>query len=322
MRQLRYAEAVMKYGPRAAGYAIGQFNSDWAQTTAWAGLPYLYPPLAFFFFVPIAAIWSTVFAAKLALTLIEAVNALLCWKITGKRWIAVLYFACPISIWYASREGQYEPVQNLLAMLAIYFLPTRLPLAIGLLILAVQTKITSGALLPLFLYHIVRQPRAGQIRCLIVAAIACLPGLIALHYYPWITNLGKAPLPLNSYFWNPWGYKCSGAHLPELILHQTVSYLLLIILIAGLIRSNYRIAYVAPLLFIIFIKTFSNMMGWYMIVWVPLVLPIRERWVRTACLLVWPFMDIDALIYGPTTLAEKPLLDQIQRGMLSVFQKV
>src|SRR5690242_19343523 len=101
VRHLRYAEAMLRHGPRVAGMTIEQIDPAWVETTVWPKLAYLYPPVTFLFFLPIAAVSPTVFAAKLVLTVIEGINAVLCWRITGERWIGVLYWACPVSIWEA-----------------------------------------------------------------------------------------------------------------------------------------------------------------------------------------------------------------------------
>lgn len=322
VRHMLYAEAFLEHGPRVAAMTPTEINPQWHWTTVWPDTPYLYPPLAFPFFILVVLISQTAFAAKLLLTIMEGINAWLCWKISGKKWIGIIYFVGPISIWHVSRNGQYEPVQNLLALLALYFLPLRPAMALGLLVLAVQTKITSAALLPLVLWHVLYQKRQVRDRAFLAAIVASVPGLVGLYYYPWISNLGIRALPLNSYFWNPWGFKCSAASLPELILHQTVSYSILMVLLYGVWRSKYRIAYVAPLIFIVFIKTCANINGWYLILWIPLVLPIRESRARAVCVLLWLVMDFNSLMLGLTTIAHKPMLDMVERGMLSVFQRV
>src|SRR5882672_5573126 len=89
-RHLYSGLVVLKHGLASAGQPLVS-SFPGAAGVAWAGLPYNYPICALTFFTAIAAIMPTIFFAKLSLTAMEGINALLVTKITGRRWLGLLY---------------------------------------------------------------------------------------------------------------------------------------------------------------------------------------------------------------------------------------
>jgi hypothetical protein len=89
-RHLYTGLVVLKHGLASAGRPLVD-SFPGAGGVAWAGLPYNYPIFALTFFTALAAIMPTIFFAKLSLTAVEAVNAILVSRITGSRWLGFLY---------------------------------------------------------------------------------------------------------------------------------------------------------------------------------------------------------------------------------------
>ena len=109
VRHLLHSFHVLDEGLAAAGVPLQELDPDLAGST-WSAFPYNYPPVTLAFFVLIAALAPAVTAAKVALTVIEALNAWLLARVTGNRWLGLLYWASPVSIWWVSGEGQFEPL--------------------------------------------------------------------------------------------------------------------------------------------------------------------------------------------------------------------
>lgn len=323
VRHMYYAKSILRLGPHAASLTLIDINPGWRHVT-WPWQPYIYPPLALLFFLLFAATWPTIFAIKLTLTLIEAANAILIARLTRNRWAGMIYWLCPISIYWVCHQAQFEPVQNLFTLLALLFLPRHLPAALALLLLAVQTKVTAILLLPLFLLRINRQPTRTQAITLLIGLLALTPLFIGEHYYPFISNFLQynTSNDVSSYFWNPWDPVCS--HIPfwQLFPHELISDVLIVILFLGLLRSRNRAAYIAPLLFLATAKFHKNMMVWYMLVWPCFVVPIAEKWVQNICLILWPLLDVVSIMYVFTNAHEVLPKGMAMNHIFSVFQRL
>ncbi len=307
VRHLLYGLLVAERGVEVAGAPLGALSDAWPPTP-WIGLPYNYPPLALGFFTAAAAVWPTVFFAKLALTAVEAVNAWLVARVTGERWLGVLYFACPASIWWVSREGQFEGLQNLLALAALLLLRRgRAPAAFAALALAIQVKVTAGALLPVFAVIAWREHRDRVPVAALAFVAAFVPTAFAASQYPVVSQVFgmSAPLTYNPYWWNPAAADVFAWNPGWLIAcNQLASYGLLaaVVVLAARAPAADRVTYLAPLLWLGFLKLHGNVEFWYVLVFPTLVLPIADPRVRRALLLAWPLLDVRSfvqLITGP-----------------------
>ena len=97
VRNLIYGVLVTQYGFSASTEALTHFSSTWSDIS-WADFPYSYPPVALAFFALIATVSPTVFAVKLALTTLEALNAAAIARLCRSRSLGLLYWASPMSI--------------------------------------------------------------------------------------------------------------------------------------------------------------------------------------------------------------------------------
>lgn len=316
VRNLLYGLAVGAHGPALAGQPLVEISSLW-RTAPWAQLPYNYPPLTLAFFSAVAALSPTVFAAKLALTALEAGNAWLLAQTTGSRWLGVVYWASPMSIWWVSREGQFEPLQTLFTLLAL-LAATRAPLAAGAALgLAISVKMTAAALLPWLAYTLWK---AGPRACALGAgglALACLPALAAELSYGGISNVFRfsAPLVYNPYYWD-WTARMFSWNPGWLIAaNQLASYGSLAALIALAVRSRRPLAFAAPIAFVLFCKLHTNVQFWYFVYLPALLVPIPNPAWRFALIALCPLLDVRSSL----ELALGPFAQRGFRGLPSVF---
>lgn len=298
VRHLLYGDLVWRHGPSVAAEPLIALPYQFP-LHHWIDLPYSYPVGALAFFTLLAGVWPTLLFAKLALTALEALNAWFVWRLTGRRWMALVYWAAPVSLFWVSHEGQFEPLQNLFVFAALFVLPRRPAAGGALLALAVQVKLTAVVALPWAIVDAIRRDRplgrwvAGGF------LLGLLPTLAAQPFYPAALQplLFSRMLELNPYFWDAFDPEMFTWNPPWLIaLHALASCAVLFILIAGMLRSTDRWAYVAPLLFVLFAKTATQFQFWYWIVWPPLLLPIPEPRIRRWLWFLYPLLDISAWI--------------------------
>lgn len=264
VRHVLYGVAVDQQGVAAAGIPLKVLSGAWSHV-AWARFPYSYPPVALAFFALIASISPSVFAAKLALTLIEAGNACLISKLTRSRVLGLLYWASPLSIWWVSREGQFEPLQSFFMLLAIAAAFERQFVSGVALALAASVKVTAGALVP-WLAGVI-WPRGWRARGLAVLglAVGLAPAIVSEVMYGGISNVMRysSLLIYNPYFWNPWADLFTGNTPLQIAANEIASYGLLVTLIALAFRSRNWLPFIAPIAFVVFCKTHTNVQFWY-----------------------------------------------------------
>jgi len=298
VRHLLYGLLVGSQGTAAAGSALMELAPAWPPTP-WAHVPYNYPPLALAFFTGVSSISATVFFAKLALTAVEGVNAYLVARLTKERWLGLLYLACPVSVWWISREGQFEALQNLFALLALLALKRRPALAFAALALAIQVKLTAGALLPLLVVVAWRDHRERLPVCALAFVAAFLPTAVAAASYPAVEQVFaySAPMTYNPYYWDLRAGDVFAWNPGWLIAaNQVATWGMAALLVVLAVRSDHRIAYLAPLVWLAFLKAHGNVEFWYVAVFPTLVLPVAEPRARRALLLLWPLLDVRSLI--------------------------
>ncbi len=273
----------------------------------WSWLPYNYPAMALAFFTALAALSPTLLAGKLALTLIEAANALLAWKITDSRWTGLLVWASAPSIWWVSREGQFEPLQNLFVLAALLALRRgRTGAAWTLLLLAVQTKVTAVVLVPWFLRELVRDPTRA--RAAAVGALAgLLPTALASAAYPAVANVFRHAAPLAV---SPWGIPALGMSPPPPTWTSLMHVLALAglaavvaVLVVGARRATDRWAYVAPAAFLAALLVAGQAQPWYVLLLPAFLVPVADARVRNAAIAATLLMDPSswARVFGGDT---------------------
>ena len=303
LRHLLYGLLVNRVGLSSAAHSLVEFSPAFANIS-WAGLPYNYPALTLLFFSLVAAILPTLFFARLCLTLLEGLSAIFIYGTTGERWLALIYWASPLSIWWTSREGQFEALQNVLVFLALYLLKRRPALAFVALGLAVQVKLSALFLLPLFILA----ERGNGPRQVLVGlggfVTSMAPTAFASLYYPALAQMKySAPLLYNPYYWNFLNRAMFSWNPNWMIwVDQIGSYGILALLVAWFLRSKDRAAYLAPIAFLLACKWHKNVQFWYMQLFPSFALPISERRLRLALFLALPLLDIYSLAmlwYGP-----------------------
>lgn len=299
-RHLVYGVLVGQRGPEVAAKPLAAISPRF-EAISWSVLPYNYPVLALVFFTIVSAISPTLFFGRFALTLVEVVNAGLIKEITGSRWLATLYWISPISIWWVSREGQFEPLQNLFVLVALWALNgKRWRTAIILLTLAVQVKVLAIFFYPWFLYRIARISRQHLASSFLWIAVASLPTIVThLFFYPTLAYVLalSAPLTYNPYYWNFFRQDIlhGGARFFQLI-HAGLSYGFLAEFTRRLLVGPQRWSAIAPFLFLLFVKLHTNVLFWYWLIWLPFLLPFKNRRLLWISFLLYPFLELNSFV--------------------------
>lgn len=297
VRNLLYGIAVREWGLGAAARPLADLSQAW-RAASWSSLPYNYPPVTLAFFALVSAISPTVFFAKAVLTLVEAANGVLVARLTGSRPLGLLYWASPASIWWVSREGQFEPLQSLFSLLALLALP-RFAFAAGVsLALAIQVKLTAVVLAPWIAHRCWRaSPRALRLAAL-GFALGLLPSVYAELRWGALTNVLRfsAPLAYNPYYWN-WTADMFSWNPGWLVFcDEVASYGMLAALVTYAIRTRGAWTVAAPIAFLALCKLHTNVQFWYFLLLAPLLVPIEDRRWRFALIAAVPLLDVGAAV--------------------------
>ncbi|MEW6235291.1 MAG: hypothetical protein AB1656_07885 [Candidatus Omnitrophota bacterium] len=291
----------------------------------WPNHEYPYPAVTLLFYAAVAKVWACIFFAKLVFTLIDFINAWLVYKVTDDRICALLYFFYPICLWYVSREGEFEPLVNFFMLLALWMQRRRHSSALFFLSLAVQTKLFPIFLLPWMLAQILRLPKRKILACAVWGAAGWLPSAMAAlnsHYLEHLFSPGYVPIS-NTISW---------AILHPDLLGFTPFWLALAHFIAGVIfagasfycirQENRFLPYLAPLVFVTFVK--SNPIGqfWYMILTPVFCLTVENpRHRRLLMALSWLFSLRSSLsiLIGPFAYQNpRPVYEILQKAMFGI----
>ena len=233
LRYIGFGKEFWKYGLTIYNYPTKHFvGTPYAQH--WPTMHFIYPALAMLFFALISKIWPALFFGKLVLTAIEGLNAFLIWKISDDRLLALLYYISPASLWWVSREGQYEPLLVLFGLIALYLLSRRPKWAYLNLALAIQTKYTPGFLLPYFL-----RKKIGWRESLffIVGFIPSILFTLRSEYIFRIFTTGYMATNCNSYTWNIFdAEKLCGTPFWLVVVNALLTYGMLILCLVFAIR--------------------------------------------------------------------------------------
>lgn len=308
VRHLIQGLVVLKHGLASAGTSLTAYYPQlWP--LPFATEPYHYPVVTLLFFTGIAALSPSVYFAKLALTLVVATNAVMLYKLTRQAWVATLYWCYPASIWWVSREGQFEPLQELFVFAALLTQSRSIIAAFALLALAVQTKLTAVLLLPVLLWRARRQDPSERLRrtlsrALLGMTVGLSPTLIALRYYPsldWLT--AGAPLRYNPYYFKPFAAEMFLWHPPWLVAwNQLASYGLLLALIVLGWRLRRRVEFAGAALFVGLCKVVTQAQFWYLLLLPSFFSVISQSRVRLLLFALLPLLELRStseLALGP-----------------------
>lgn len=299
LRQVAWGSHVARDGLAIASQPLASLNPGLAHVP-FAHNPYNYPPMALAFFSACAALKPCLLLPKLALTFVEAVNAMLLARLAGRAWIGVLYWIAPLSVLLVSGEGQFEPLQNCLVLAAAIVFPVRPALAFALAGLAIQTKITGGAILIYFVWEILRARPRLLFRCLAALVLSFAPAVIFQIHYPWVQQvlIYSTEFPQNPAHWNFLDASYHGIYKVGWAAYSQVISWVLLGLLAWEIRRGIPWHNAGPgILHIAYLKTSPSLLPWYWLVLPSLGSPMaRARTFGVLCLLVG-IADIPSLMF-------------------------
>lgn len=308
LRHIFYGLWVGQEGLRIAEVPLFSIDPLY-QRIGWSTMPFNYPPVVLYFNAAVMALSPTLFAYKAALTFLDLLSSYLIYRHTGEKWLGFFYWASPTMIWWTSREGQFESLQNFLVVAAIVSLPHRRILAFLLLALAIQTKLFAVVLLPFFALSSWRERRWWQ--DLAAFAGGFLATAIAFVYYSPFQNFNFQTLRYNPYYWNFLDTRVFTWNPRWLVIsNQLTSYLLLILLVVLLWRHRGSAQgwlqgasqVVGPLGFLAVVKSAGQAQFWYMTAMPSLLLPLENRRLRLILFGTLPLLDMRSLsqiIGGP-----------------------
>jgi hypothetical protein len=300
LRTMYYGVLVGEKGLQAATVPLAETGARYQEGIAWSYVPFNYPIIALLFFRSVAAVSPTLFSAKLALTVLEASAALLLYAYSRDRWLAFLYWASPISIWWTSHEGQLEGLQNFFVLVALYLLSKKKPAALFFLAIAVQTKVSAILLLPVFLHAIHTKVRARSYLLYLVLGFA--PTMISLLFSFRVTNI-RADIVYNPYYWNFLNRARFGWNPTWLIiLDQVGTYLLLGTLMFAAVRTRKLVEFFAPIAWLGVAKLSPAFQFWYMNVFESFLAPLHNKRLRLLLFVLTPLLDVRStaqILFGP-----------------------
>lgn len=339
LRSIHVALYVLRDGPSVVGTPLLELDPG-LQALSWAHTGYSYPPLVFPFFVLVAALSPTLFAAKVGLTLVEAANAVLVARVTGRQWMGAAYWALPGSIWWVSGEGQFEPLMALCMLGAVAMLragPAAVPanrrplVAAALLGLGVNVKLTAGLLLPWLLWEVVRRegdagrgrPAAALVATLgAFAAAVVAPLFVAGLWYPVVEGMTGIPetVRYNPYYWNPLDPGIFRWNPGWLRVSNAAVSIGAIAFLAWL-GATRRVAWprlAGALAFLGLLKVSSLAQFWYLVLFPAFVMPTEGKLagvdVRWWLLALTPLLDLRSLaelVVGPFGWSEAAVYEGI-----------
>lgn len=306
LRNLGYGMSFWTHGFRVFDLTPPQLAVPGTWENLWPTHGYDYPFVPLLFFALLSKISTGVIFAKVVLTAIEGLNAVLIARLSGSPLIGLLFFASPASLWWVSGEGQFEPLVLLLALVAIERLRAGdLTVAYVALALSIQAKLFPIFLLPAFLARR-RSPAA-----LTAFVLAFAPSVLALTQSRYILPLfeaGYSPTGYNPFDWNVLSREPFDWMPTFLIVWCAVySYGLLLAGIALAVRAWRRhgiavvMSYLPLIGFLVFVKSLGWGQFWYVLLLPAMVLIIDEREERRPLLLLSLLEGraTSALLVGP-----------------------
>jgi len=287
LRYVGFGHEFWRYGLSIYNYTPADFG-DAPYAQLWPRLQFIYPAVALLFFAATAAVYPCLFFPRLVLTALDLLNAGLIARLSGDRWLGLAFFLNPVSVWWTSREGQYEALVAFCVLLALLLLRRNSSWAHAWLGLAIQAKYWPAALLPYFLGTL-----RGS-RSLLSLVLSFLPSLaFALRSQYVFHILGNPAMAANCnpYFWN-WADSSKTCGTPgwHLALNALATYGVLAALVGSALADRREPArllrYAAPLAFIAYYKGVTWATAWYMPMCFVFALPVGRRRLLWAILLL------------------------------------
>jgi hypothetical protein len=295
-------------GWAAAPRPVADWAPELATHVSWGEIPMNYPPVTCGFFQFVAWIHPSLFAAKLALTLLEALCAWLVARVTGDRRLGIAYWCLPLSIWWVSHEGVFEPLQNIFVLLALLAWRRRREMAPGALLLAVQGKLSALFLAPWIAWTSCRDRRAALAAAPWTVA-ALLPTALAMLAYPVlhqvVHTLGWGA-KFNVYHWRALIDASYRWWLPMVFVVwvQAATAVALIWLGIQVARAPaHALPWLGAFLFLAAAKLLGVFQPWYFLAFIPLWLPAVPAPQRLGWLILTQFcepLSVWQLLFGPS----------------------
>jgi len=176
-RNLGYGRQFWHYGLRIYSALPEDFAPEPYQFF-WSTHGYTYPAVALAFFVLTALISPGIVHAKIIINLLIILNTWMVHRITKDRWATLLYWANPISIWFGSHEGQFEPFVSTWIILGVWLLRHGSPWAMLCLAMGIQAKMFPVFLIPTFFLTNWRRPAPRWAGDVGIFAVSFLPSII------------------------------------------------------------------------------------------------------------------------------------------------
>jgi hypothetical protein len=210
-RTMNYAEVVRQHGLGALRHSLVWWHRP--ATSFWDGNVFNYPPVPLGFFWLLRVLGIGLVGARIALTLVDAATAALIGVRTRSRALGVAALALPQSQYWVSGEGQFEPLQAVFTVSSLVAFE-RFPFAAGVLLaLAVQSKMTALAVVPVLLWWATRRGRTHLVRFGGGLALGLGPSVAVNAAYPMVHQvLSGSSLALS----RPWQVDLlHSPHLPN-----------------------------------------------------------------------------------------------------------
>ncbi len=304
LRNVGYGMAFPTWGFTL--YEITPFDlSPWPCQFLWSNRNFPYPAVTLLFFAGVTLIHHALVWGKLVLTLIDGINAFLIYRISRDRILVLLYWFNPIHIWFASREGQFEPMVILWMLLALRCLQLRKPWAYFFLGLSIQAKIFPVFLVPYFLKHMSWHTMKANLQEWgwgIASLIPSVWAALTSSYLKQFISPGYIPA------YNPLSWNVLDQSLrpffpyPLIWAHWIVGIVFLLGCVYVIKQTGRWIDSFAPFVFVLFVK--ANKIGqfWYMMLTPAFCLTVEDARYRRLLFLLAFFLGIRSLysiLIGP-----------------------
>jgi hypothetical protein len=231
----------------------------------------------------------------------------------------LLYWASPLSIWWVSREGQFEPLQAMFSLVAILLL-TGSPMWAGVAIaLAINVKVTAGALLPYMAWRMWKLGNRHVVAGVVGILLGFVPAVLAEIAYGGASNVLKygSLLIYNPYYWNPFANMYSWNSGIQIIADQLVTWAFLLVLVWFFIKDRLHPGYIAAIAFLLFCKFHTNVQFWYMLLVPSFLVTVPRDKLRFALISLCPLLDIR----GALEAFCGPFEQKTFHGLPSVFSR-
>ena len=177
-------------------------------TQFWPTQGFLYPPATLLFFSFFSALGLGLFWVKLTLTLLDLLMSFVIAESLGA-FAGLLLLSAPVSIWYASHEGQFDGLLALMIILTIFFLKKSRWFWAGVFwMLALNSKQFGILLAPFILAEFLRTPKESRLVFVRNFGLGLFVGFtpLAPFYFHapelWFKPFATQGFVYNPFYWN------------------------------------------------------------------------------------------------------------------------